>query len=79
MSGRDGLGPMGAGPGTGRGLGTCGKGLAVGTAIGYGCRMYSRNRGKGFRGLGVRSNLSLEEEKNLLEERLNQIKDLMGQ
>ena len=84
MPGRDGLGPVGQGPLTGRGLGSCGKGSAigaavgVGTVIGYGCRMYKRSRGAGFRGRGAGSGLSLDQEKTMLEERLNQIKDLMG-
>ncbi len=83
MSNRDGRGPINAGPGTGRGLGSCGRGSAIGTAVGVGAAigygMYKGRRRAGFKGRGNRQGFSLEQEKNMLEERIDQIKELMGQ
>ncbi|KYK24450.1 hypothetical protein AYK26_06710 [Euryarchaeota archaeon SM23-78] len=74
MPGRDGSGPLGEGPLTGRGLGPCGRGLARGRGFGRG---FGRGLGLG-RGLGWRARfawdyptepveLSKEEEKKILE------------
>jgi hypothetical protein len=69
MPGRDGTGPMGQGPLTGRGLGPCGRGLA-----------FRRGFGRGF---GWRRfldepvfepiTLTKEEQKKILEEELKEI------
>ena len=82
MPRRDGRGPMGQGTLTGQGIGKCkgalGRALANGTVLGYGGPM-DRNRigrrgGKGAcRGLGI----SIEDQKDWLEDRLNQINMLM--
>ena len=42
MPGRDGTGPLGLGPRTGRGMGPCGRGLGRGFRGGFG-RGYGRN------------------------------------
>ena len=83
MPGRNGTGPVGAGALTGRGLGSCGRGSAIGTVVGVGAAigygMYKGRRRAGFNGRGNRQGFSLEQEKNMLEERIDQIKELMGQ
>lgn len=83
MSSRDGRGPANAGPGTGRGLGSCGRGSTIGTVVGVGAAigygLYKGRRGAGSRGRGANQGFSLEQEKNMLVERLDQIKELMGQ
>lgn len=85
MPRRDGTGPMGAGPMTGRGLGLCtganavkyGAGLGLGLGLGLACR---RGFGRGFgRGFAVNQNSSktqkelLQEQKNVLKSRLDVI------
>ena len=85
MPRRDGTGPMGAGPMTGRGLGLCtganavkyGAGLGLGLGLGLACR---RGFGRGFgRGIAVNQNTSktqkelLQEQKNVLKSRLDVI------
>ena len=85
MPRRDGTGPMGAGPMTGRGLGLCtganavkyGAGLGLGLGLGLACR---RGFGRGFgRGFAVNQNSSktqkelLQEQKDLLKNRLDVI------
>ena len=73
MPGRNGTGPMGYGPMTGRGFGPCGGGAA------YGGRFYGRRMGLGrgarfgggFGGAGYYGPVELkaEEQKELLQER----------
>lgn len=61
MPGRDGTGPIGAGPITGRGLGFC-----TGAGFGFGCR-----RGFGIIQTSQKTQKEmLQEQKNLLETRL---------
>jgi hypothetical protein len=77
MPRRDGTGPMGAGPMTGRGLGACtgvnaaryGAGLAMGIGLGLACRRgfrggFGRGFGRGF----VADQTSQKTDKELLEE-----------
>jgi hypothetical protein len=74
MPGQDQTGPAGYGPGTGRGMGPCGKGIVIGRGFGQGA-------GRGFgRGRGVCRNaypdsepLSKEAQKLLLEAELKRI------
>ena len=63
MPNRDGTGPSGQGPLTGRGLGPCGCGMRRGFGRGYG------------RGFGFRRQVALtkEEEKKILEAELKEI------
>jgi len=70
MPNRDGTGPMGNGPRTGRGMGPCGGGMRHGMGWGYG------------RGFGARRFISpkneleaLEEEQQMLENELQMIKE----
>jgi len=60
---RDGTGPAGQGPMTGRGMGPCGEGMRRGFGGGYG------------RGFGIRNQITLtkEEEKKILEAELKEI------
>lgn len=82
---KDGTGPMGAGPMTGRGLGSCtgskavkyGAGLGLGLGLGLACR---RGFGRGFgRGIAVNQPSSktqeelLKEQKDVLKSRLEAI------
>ncbi len=73
MPGFDGTGPGGNGPGTGRGFGPCGRGMAYGRGFGRGF-----GRGRGF-GAGFYGNyaepepLSKEAQKQLLEAELKRI------
>lgn len=82
MSNRDGRGPANAGRGSGRGLGSCGRGSAIGTVVGVGAAigygLYKGRRGPGYRGRGTTQGFSLEQERNILVERLDQIKELIG-
>ena len=84
MPGRDGTGPMGAGAGTGRGMGGC-----VGTPVngqypvyGSGCQrragrggMQSRGFGRGFAGVypAATQKEALERQRAALQERLDQV------
>ncbi|NLJ57470.1 MAG: DUF5320 domain-containing protein [Tissierellia bacterium] len=53
MPGRDGRGPVGRGPATGRGLGVCGYGRGKGYGYGYGRHCYGLAfRGRGFNRIG---------------------------
>jgi len=61
MPGFDKRGPMGQGPGTGRGLGPCGLGFRRGSGRGFG-RRYSES-----------VNLTKEEQKKILEAELKEI------
>jgi len=73
MPGFDQTGPAGYGPGTGRGMGPCGRGMAVGRGFGRGF-----GRGLGF-GSGFYGNyiepepLSKDAQKQLLEAELKRI------
>ncbi len=64
----DATGPRGLGPGTGRGMGPCGRGLA-----------FRRGFGRGFGRFGIRFfdmgrvELTSAEQKKILEEELNEI------
>jgi hypothetical protein len=60
---RDGTGPRGLGPGTGRGLGPCGAGRAYGRGYGQGGGYYQNNEVQ-----------RLEQEIKDLRERLDQVK-----
>jgi hypothetical protein len=68
----NGTGPMGAGPGTGWGLGPCGAGMAWGRGWGRGFR-----KGFGFRRFISPKNelAALEDEEKILEEELAAIKE----
>lgn len=71
MPGFDGTGPVGAGPGTGRGLGPCGAGMGWRRRWGcYGCGFF------GFRRfISPKDRLAaLENEEKLLEEELEAVK-----
>ena len=84
MQGRDGTGPMGAGAGTGRGMGGC-----VGTPVngqypvyGSGCQrragrggMQSRGFGRGFAGVypAATQKETLEQQRAALQARLDQV------
>jgi len=66
----DGTGPMGQGPGTGRGLGPCGAGLGMGRGF-YGGYGFGRRR---F--ISPKNELSaLENEEKMLEEELSAIRE----
>jgi len=73
MPGQDQTGPAGIGPGTGRGMGPCGRGMTYGRGFGRGF-----GRGRGF-GAGIYGNyvepepLSKEAQKQLLEAELKRI------
>lgn len=86
MPGRDGTGPMGAGAGTGRGMGGC-----VGTPVngqypvyGSGCQrragrggMQGRGFGRGFAGVypAATQKEALEQQRAALQARLEQVDD----
>ncbi|MCD6476672.1 MAG: DUF5320 domain-containing protein [Candidatus Aenigmarchaeota archaeon] len=67
---RDGTGPDGRGPLTGRGLGPCGRGLARGFGRGFRARWFWRLPIRSTAPIGP---LSKEEEKKLLEDELREI------
>ncbi|MGI6298935.1 MAG: DUF5320 domain-containing protein [Saccharofermentanales bacterium] len=87
MPGRDGTGPMGAGTMTGRGLGICrgadsvnyGIGPGRGFGRGQACRRgFGRGFGRGFADSEISSKTQkelLNEQKTILQERLEVIKD----
>ena len=62
---KDGTGPMGQGPMTGRGMGPCGRGAGFGRGRGFG-------RGMGYR-CAYPITLSKEEQKKILEAELEDI------
>ena len=88
MPGRDGIGPMGRGSMTGRGMGFCtginagrtsvglgremGKGLRLGMGLGYGCRRSVKNTFAGTT-TGLTEKELLAEQKRILQSRLNSI------
>ncbi|MBM7561646.1 DUF5320 domain-containing protein [Fusibacter tunisiensis] len=86
MPRRDGLGPMGQGAMTGRGLGTCGKGTGVtgyglGSGRGFGCfRGFGRGNRRGLSrwNAGFSDQELLEEEKILLKNRLAEIENALN-
>lgn len=53
MPNRDGTGPEGKGPKTGRGLGSCGGGRGPGRGLGFG-KGIGRGYRRGLRGSGIR-------------------------
>lgn len=74
MPRRNGTGPMGYGPMTGRGMGNCGQNLGLG--YGYGIRM-GRRCGFGWpAGNTFSPNLALR--KQMLEEELKQVNTLLS-
>ncbi len=86
MPARDATGPLGNGPTTGHGLGRCNQENSSKQGyLGRGCGR-TRRRGSGFRfGRGVkwgcpgyRSSISLEEEKQILENRLASIETTLN-
>jgi len=70
MPGRNGTGPQGAGPLTGRGLGPCGRGLARGRGSWFG-----RGLGFGRRWTQTDERATLDEEEQILKEELAQIQE----
>jgi len=77
----NGTGPFGAGPRTGRGLGTCGGGMGSGRGMGYGRGMGSGagiGSGRNFYTKGEESEMLKEEEKEL-ENELKAIKERMSE
>ena len=79
MPGRDNTGPFGAGPLTGRGLGSCNsenRPFYSNVRFGLGCRRgFKRGNGRGYgMGLGY-SQLSNKTQKELLEEQRNLMKN----
>ncbi|MFU0832404.1 MAG: DUF5320 domain-containing protein [Oscillospiraceae bacterium] len=82
MPGRDGTGPLGAGPMTGRGLGFCTggnkvlkcAGLGLGLGLGLACR---RGFGRGFRWFSTLDNLSEENRRNILKAQKDALKNRM--
>ncbi|MDX9888584.1 MAG: DUF5320 domain-containing protein [Anaerovoracaceae bacterium] len=82
MAGRDGTGPMGQGPLTGRGMGICTGARQSRLPFGRGCGMGFGGRGRAGAGFGSRfSGLGfgstdkevLSEERELLKQRMEQI------
>lgn len=82
MAGRDGTGPMGQGPLTGRGMGVCTGARQSRFFSGRGCGMGFGGRGRagvgfgnGFGGLGAGATDKeiLNEERELLKQRMEQI------
>ena len=82
MAGRDGTGPMGQGPLTGRGMGVCTGARQSRFFSGRGCGMGFGGRGRagagfgsGFGGLGAGTTDKeiLNEERELLKQRMEQI------
>lgn len=80
MAGRDGTGPLGQGPLTGRGMGVCQQARQSRFPFGRGCGMGYGGRGRagygyGLGGVGVVATDKeiLNEERELLKQRLDQI------
>ncbi len=74
MPGLDQTGPAGYGPGTGRGMGPCGRGMAFGRGFrqGFG-RNFGRSRGFCWNNYVEPEPLSTEAKKQLLEAELRRI------
>lgn len=85
MPNRDGLGPSNFNPYYGGGYRSYGRGntfglaVIIGAAIGYGYHIYMNNHRPKAGGRNLDEGFSLEQEKSILEERLDRIKELMGQ
>jgi len=78
MPGQDQTGPAGYGPGTGRGMGPCGRGMAYGRGAPQGCargfgRGFGRGRGSCRTSYAEPEPLSREAQKQLLEAELKRI------
>ncbi len=87
MPGRDGSGPLGAGPRTGRGLGVCQgypgrggrRGCGLGRGFGFG-RGISFGAGRGVQPAGrTFEEANLKEYRNYLEEELKQVQLELGE
>ena len=78
MPGFDKTGPMGQGPMTGGGRGSCKGGRAMGRGSGCGCKM---GRGAGFcrRASEAEARGELMARKQALEEELREVEKLLGQ
>ena len=74
MPGRNGTGPQGAGPLTGRGSGPCGRGLARGSWFGRGSGS-GRGLGFGRRWTQTDEKAAIDEEEQILKEELAQIQE----
>ncbi len=70
MPRRDGRGPLGEGPLTGRGFGPCGRGYNQGRGIG-------RGFGNGYQAFKQSENKSLEAEREDLQKRLDDINEVL--
>ena len=66
MPNRDGTGPLGQGPMTGRGLGNCGKGLGFRRGLG-------RGLGRGRFTSGSEISLTKDQEKKILESEIKEL------
>lgn len=78
MPGMNGTGPQGMGSMTGRGMGKCNPNNENVSNVGYGLgRGLGRGRGRGL-GRGYNSyNYSMQDEKTMLESRLNEINKMI--
>ena len=65
----NGMGPFGAGPRTGRGLGPCGRGMGYGCGAGYERRFYTK----------VEESELLKEEEAELENELKAVKERLAE
>ncbi|HHT27788.1 MAG TPA: DUF5320 domain-containing protein [Firmicutes bacterium] len=75
MPGRDGAGPMGMGPMTGRGLGMCIRpNYSYGPGCGFAFRRGRFGRGRGFFATHVIDEMTPEQRKDLLRERRDVLK-----
>lgn len=74
MPGLDQTGPAGYGSGTGRGMGPCGRGMAIGRGVapGFG-RRFGRGRGFCWNAYPETEPISREAQKQLLEAELKRI------
>ena len=74
MPGQDQTGPVWYGPGTGRGMGPCGRGMAMGRGFAQGTgRRIGRGRGFCWNAFPEPEPLSKEAQKQLLEAELKRI------
>jgi len=73
----NGRGPLGYGPGTGRGLGPCGAGMGWGRGIGRGYGRFSEYGS--YRMTGKEETGFLKDEAEILEEKLKEIKERLAQ
>lgn len=83
MPNRDGFGPYSLYTNGGRGFRSYGQGNGLGLAVllggvvGYGYHMYKRRHRPVLDHLGIDEGFTLQQEKTILENRLNQIEELM--